>query len=43
MTLLAVDDEVFSAETSTDDWFINNEASKHETNNNSCFINFQNF
>ena len=43
VTLLFVDDEIFSAKISTDDLFIDNGASKHLTNNNCCFISFQSF
>ncbi|KFM58020.1 Retrovirus-related Pol polyprotein from transposon TNT 1-94, partial [Stegodyphus mimosarum] len=43
MTLLAVDEAVFSAETNSDDWFIDNGASKHVFNNSHYFIDFEKF
>lgn len=43
MTLLAVDEEIFSAETNSDDWFIDNGASRHVTNNSNCFVDFEKF
>lgn len=43
MTLLAVDEEIFSAETNSDDWFIDNGASRHVTKNSQYFANFEKF
>lgn len=43
MTLLAVDEQIFSAEINSDDWFIDNGASKHVTNNCHCFVDFEKF
>ncbi|KFM59342.1 Retrovirus-related Pol polyprotein from transposon TNT 1-94, partial [Stegodyphus mimosarum] len=43
MTLLAVDEAIFSAETNSDDWFIDNGASKHVVNNSHYFIDFERF
>lgn len=42
MTFLHVDEGIFSAEASSDDyWFIDDGASKHVTNNCHCFDDFE--
>ena len=43
MTLFAVHEEVFATETNSDNWFIDNGASRHVTNNSHYFINFEKF
>ena len=40
---MTVDEEMFSAEISAEEWFIDNGASKHVTNSNHYFIDFEKF
>ncbi|GBL82722.1 hypothetical protein AVEN_263777-1 [Araneus ventricosus] len=43
MSLLALDEETFSSEEVCYDWFVDNGASKHITNNSNYFTNFEVF
>ena len=43
MSLLAVDEEAFSSEEKCYDWFVDNGASKHITNNSNYFTDFEVF